>query len=70
MSTTARTLSMKFDTDLGKTATISIQHCRDGITAADANSVLERLIASPILVNHLAGKISAQIVERKATTLF
>jgi flagellar motor switch protein FliM len=70
MSDTARTLSMKFDTNLGKTATVSIQHCRDGITEEDAKSVMDSLIAAPILTDNLTGKISAQIAERKLTTLF
>jgi hypothetical protein len=70
MSTTTRTLGMKFNTDAGKIATISVQHCKSDLTEAGVKEVMDEMITRQILTYGLAAKAGAQVVERAVTTLF
>lgn len=71
MSTaTARTLSMKFETDSGDTATISLAHIKDDVEAAEVKDAMDTMISRDIFTRDLTAKKSAQLIERKVTTLF
>ncbi len=70
MSTTTRTLGMKFGTDMGKTATVSVPHCKDDLTEAGVKEAMDVMIARQIFTYDLTDKVGAQVVERTVTTLF
>ena len=70
MSTTTRTLGMKFDTDMDKTATVSVPCCKSSLTEAGVKEAMDVLIARQIMTYGLTAKAGAQIVERTVTTLF
>jgi hypothetical protein len=70
MSNTTRNLSMKFDSNLGRPVTISIPHCRQDITAAEAESVMDGMVAAPIFTFDLTGVKSASVIERTVNDLF
>lgn len=70
MSTTIRTLGMKFDTDMGKTATVSVPHCKADLTEAGVKEAMDLMIERQIFACDLTEKTGAQIVERTVTTLF
>ncbi len=70
MSTTTRTLGMKFDTDMGKTATISVPNCKANLTEAGVKGAMDEMIARQIFIYDLTDKAGAQVVERTVTTLF
>ncbi len=69
MSTT-RTLRMKFATDLGRDTTISVNYCKDDLTAETVQGAMETLISNPVFVYGLSSSAGADIVERTVTTLF
>ena len=70
MSTTSRTLSMKFDTDAGKKASISLSPAKSGLEAAEVAEAMDAMIVSQILTHELTAKAGATVTERTVTTLF
>ncbi len=70
MSTTTRTLGMKFGTDMDKTVTVSVPHCKTDLTATNVQATMDVMIARQIFTHSLTQKAGAQIVERTVTTLF
>jgi hypothetical protein len=70
MSETTKTLHLKFGTDEGKSATISINHCKDNVTAQEAQGAMDTMIANPIFTFGLSEKLAASVVERTVTELF
>jgi CRISPR/Cas system type I-B associated protein Csh2 (Cas7 group RAMP superfamily) len=69
MSTT-RTLGMKFDTDMSRIATVSVQNCKSDLTETGVKEAMDVMIERQILTYDLTAKAGAQIVERTVTTLF
>lgn len=67
---TIRTLSMKFTTDEGKNATISVPYCRDDLEAQGVRDAMDAVIASQVFTHGLAAKKGAQVIERTVTELF
>ena len=64
------TLSMTFLTDLGVKSTLSVSGVKSTITEAQANALMETIIAKNIFLTTtgaLAKKESAQLSERKIT---
>ena len=64
------TLSMTFLTDLGVKSTLSVIGVKSTITEAQANALMETIIAKNIFLTTtgaLAKKESAQLSERKIT---
>lgn len=70
MMSITRTLRMKFTTDLGKGATVSVGCCREDLTAVVVGEAMDVLIASEVFAAPLSGKTGADIVERSVTELF
>ena len=70
MSTTTRTLSMKFDTETGKKATVSLTPAKSGLEAAEVAAAMDAMIANRILTHELTAKAGATVAERTVTTLF
>ena len=70
MSTTTRTLSMKFDTEAGKKANVSLSHAKSGLEATEVAAAMDAMIANRILTHELTAKAGATVTERTVTTLF
>lgn len=70
MSTTTRTLRMKFDTESGKAANISLTPAKSGLGAAEVTAAMDVMISSQILTHELKAKAGATVTERTVTTLF
>lgn len=64
------TLRMKFATDLGKDATISVACCKEDLTAEAVGEAMDTLIASEVFSVPLSAKAGADIVERSVRELF
>ncbi|MDR1651662.1 MAG: DUF2922 domain-containing protein [Synergistaceae bacterium] len=70
MSETTLTLGMKFDTAAGKPKTVSLQPCRENLTADEVKAAMDAFIASGVFVYDPTAKLGASIIERTVTTLF
>lgn len=67
---TTNTLRMKFVTDLGKEATISVGYCKTDLTAETVQEAMDSLIAGSVFAVALSSKAGADIVERTVIELF
>lgn len=67
---TKRTLTMKFDTDTGKTSAIKLDYCKSDLTAAGVKTAMDSLITANIFASTLTAKQSAQVVEQTVNKLF
>jgi hypothetical protein len=61
---------MIFDTDAGKSATISLNHCKEDLTAQDVDGAMDMMIDNPVFIFGLTDKQRASVVERTVTDLF
>ena len=69
-TTTTRTLGMKFDTDEGKSVTVSLAHCKTGLTAQKVRGAMETMIENQIFTFGLNSPLGAHVTERTVTELF
>lgn len=67
---TIRTLNMKFRTDLGKTHTISIAHCKEQPSEGEVRAAMQEIIDNGLLVMTLESIVGAQVVAREVSEIF
>jgi hypothetical protein len=61
---------MKFDADDGKNVTVTLAHCKDGLTAQKVLGAMETMIENQIFTFGLNGALGARVTERTVTELF
>ena len=64
-----KTLRMKFQTDLGNSYILSISYCKEGITPAQAQTLMETIKNSEALNVAIAAISGAEVVDRNVTDL-
>jgi hypothetical protein len=69
-STKKRVLQMRFVTDEGKKNNISLSECKEGVTAAEVDAVMDKMLANQVFVFGLGGKRGAAVLETTVTELF
>jgi hypothetical protein len=70
MDNSTLTLALKFETDEGKTRTVSIQPCGDNLDEADVKAAMDAIIASGVFIWEPVGKLGATVTERLVTPIF
>jgi hypothetical protein len=70
ITTVKRTLRMKFGTNEGKATRVSLSGCKEGITAQEAESAMDTMIASQIFMAGLGDKRGASVTKLTETVLF
>jgi hypothetical protein len=65
-----RTLRMKFGTKEGKAARVSLCQCKDGVSAQETESAMDKMIASQIFMAGLDEKRGASVSTLTETVLF
>jgi hypothetical protein len=70
METYTRKLAMKFGTEDGKTKVITLQPCKEDISASDASDAMDAMIESGVFAFAPEEKLEASITEQTVTKLF
>jgi hypothetical protein len=70
MDTFSRKLAMKFGTSDGKTRIISVQPCKEDISASEVSGAMDVVISSGVFAFAPAEKREATVTEQTVTKLF
>lgn len=64
-----KTLRMEFSTAEDKNFVVNLPYAKDGLTEADVTAAMNVLIAQDIFVTAITGIVSADVIDRTATTI-
>lgn len=64
-----KTLRMEFSTGVDKNFVVNLPYAKDGLTEADVTAAMNVLIAQDIFVTAITGIVSADVIDRTATTI-
>ena len=64
-----KTLRMEFSTGADKNFVVNLPYAKDGLTEAAVTAAMNVLIAQDIFVTAITGIVSADVIDRTATTI-
>lgn len=64
-----KTLRMEFSTGEDKNFVVNLPYAKDGLTEAAVTAAMNVLIAQDIFVTAITGIVSADVIDRTATTI-
>lgn len=64
-----KTLRMEFSTGSDKNFVVNLPYAKDGLTEAAVTAAMNVLIAQDIFVTAITGIVSADVIDRTATTI-
>ena len=64
-----KTLRMEFSTSEDKNFVVNLPYAKDGLTEAAVTAAMNVMIAQDIFVTAITGIVSADVIDRTATTI-